>query len=325
VSAWLSVIVRGRSRFGRLAHVNIQAHVGVTHLSPELAGSRVATRRARQCALGSGNRSSSQRQVMCLEGVSECVVSMTQPSESLTGNSRQDRSPCQAPDRPRSEISHGQRWSTVSLMAAINGLLSRVWAYNSFQRFVGADRLRYRCIEQLDLSPGATVLDVGCGPAYYFPRLPSRVRYFGYDTDARYVEWAQKRWGNGDAIFRLGGFDEKQAASLPPIDAVLLLGILHHLSDEDSTDLLDLAARCLAPSGRVVTIDTCFEPSQGRISRWMAESDRGDYVREPSAFVELAESRFQGVEGELLIGLTRLPGSYWMMTMSDPRPIEPSK
>jgi SAM-dependent methyltransferase len=168
------------------------------------------------------------------------------------------------------------------------------------------------------------VLDVGCGPAYYFPSLPPRVRYYGFDTEPRYVSWAQKRWVDDDATFRLGVFDEEQAETLPPVDAVLLLGILHHLSDDESRDLLYLVARSLAPAGRVVTVDTCFEPTQGRISRWMAESDRGDYVREPMAFDKMARSHFQSVEGELLTGLTRLPGSYWMMTMSDPSPIEPS-
>ena len=209
-------------------------------------------------------------------------------------------------------------------MAPIEGLLSRVWAYNFLQRFVGADRLRYRCIGQLGLSPGETVLDVGCGPAYYFPRLPSPVRYYGFDTEPRYVQWAQRRWGNHNATFRLGVLDEEQTANLPPVDAVLLLGLLHHLADEDSSDLLHLIARCLAPSGRVVTVDTCLEPSQGRFSRWMAESDRGGYVREPAGFAEMASAHFKNVEGELLTGLTRLPGSYWMMTMSDPRPTEVS-
>jgi hypothetical protein len=40
--------------------------------------------------------------------------------------------------------------------------------------------------------------------------------------------------------------------------------------------------------------------------------------------MELARTHFQDVAGELLSGVTRIPGSYWMMTMSDPRPDEPS-
>ena len=46
-------------------------------------------------------------------------------------------------------------------------------------------------------SPGETVLDLGCGPAYYLGRLPRDIRYFGFDTSTRYIEHARKRWGDG--------------------------------------------------------------------------------------------------------------------------------
>ena len=140
------------------------------------------------------------------------------------------------------------------------------------------------------------MVDVGCGPAYYFDRLPQPLTYHGFDTEPRYIEWARKRWGDR-ATFHLGTFDAEHAAALGPVDAVLLLGVLHHLSDAQSAELLDLSARVLAPDGRVIAVDTCFEPAQGRIARWMAENDRGEYVREPAAFVELASERFERWRG----------------------------
>lgn len=208
-------------------------------------------------------------------------------------------------------------------MSQLRDLLRRGGIYIALQRIIGADKLRHMCIDQLDLAPGDTVADVGCGPAYYLDRLPMPLNYHGFDTEPRYIDWARKRWGD-TATFHVGVFGPTQASKLPPIDAVLLLGVLHHLSDEESLQLLELAAQSVAPSGRVVTVDTCFEPSQGRISRWMARNDRGEYVREPGRFMELARTHFLNVAGELLSGVTRIPGSYWMMTLSDPRPVEPS-
>jgi len=208
-------------------------------------------------------------------------------------------------------------------MLNLKGVLRRGGTYIALQRVIGADKLRHICIDQLDLAPGDTVADVGCGPAYYLDRLPMPLNYHGFDTEPRYIDWARKRWG-GTATFHVGVFGPTQARELPPIDAVLLLGILHHLSDEESLELLGLAAQSVAPFGRVVTVDTCFEPSQGRISRWMSRSDRGEYVREPGGFMELAGTHFHNVEGELLSGVTRIPGSYWMMTISGPRPRKPS-
>lgn len=203
-------------------------------------------------------------------------------------------------------------------MQALKNLLSYVPAYVTLQKAVGADRLRYRCIETADLHPGDTVLDVGCGPAYYFERLPQPIEYHGFDTAPRYVDWANKKWGGKGATIHLGIFDAEQAEKLPKVDAVLLLGLLHHLSDEQSIELLENAGRVLAPGGRVVSVDTCFEPSQGRISHWMSANDRGEYVREPKEFEDLARTAFGSVEGHIENTATRIPSSHWMMTSREP-------
>jgi cyclopropane fatty-acyl-phospholipid synthase-like methyltransferase len=201
-------------------------------------------------------------------------------------------------------------------MEGLKSLLRHVPAYVLLQRVVGADRMRYRCIEEI--RPGETVLDIGCGPAYYFPRLPQPLNYHGFDTDAPYIDWAKERFGGENASFHCGIFDEDAARSLPPIDAVLLLGLLHHLSDEQCTSLLNLAASVLSPGGRVISVDTCFEPTQGRISRWMSANDRGEYVREPAAFEKLALQSFGQVEGEVISDVTRVPIGSWMMRMTAP-------
>jgi SAM-dependent methyltransferase len=233
------------------------------------------------------------------------------------------------------------------MLAKVKGLLGYVPLYVALQRGLGADKLRYRCLDELDLRAGETVLDIGCGPAYYFERLISRrgslgsedprrgslgsedprrgslgsedpgIRYVGFDTAPRYIDYARKRWGDR-AEFRCAVFTEEQLATLPPADAVLMLGLLHHLSDQESRDLLALVARALAPGGRVISVDTCYEPSQGRISRWMSDNDRGEFVREPAGFTALAQAEFDDVAGELITDVTRIPSSFWMMRMAAP-------
>ena len=203
------------------------------------------------------------------------------------------------------------------MLAALKGLLGHHLLYVALQRGLGADRLRYRCLEELALQDGNTVIDVGCGPAYYFARLP-RVRYYGFDTSPRYIEHARQRWGSDQAEFRCEIFGEEHLSQIPPADAVLLLGLLHHLSDEASRHLLRVAARALAPGGRVIAVDPTLYPSQNRISRWMSENDRGEYVRTPEQFVALARETFGTVGGEIVDDATRIPTSHWMMRMSDP-------
>jgi SAM-dependent methyltransferase len=202
------------------------------------------------------------------------------------------------------------------LLATVKGLLGHVSLYVALQRGLGADRLRYRCLDELALKDGDTVIDVGCGPAYYFERLP-RVRYFGFDTAPRYIDHARSRWGDR-AQFRCEVFGEQHLAEIPPADAVLLLGLLHHMSDEDSRQLLRVAAKALAPGGRVIAVDTCYEPRQGRISRWMSDNDRGEHVRSPEAFVALGRESFEDVDGEIIDDATRIPSSFWLMRLRKP-------
>jgi SAM-dependent methyltransferase len=203
------------------------------------------------------------------------------------------------------------------VLARLKESLHHVQLYVLLQKAVGADRLRYRCIEALDLRPGDVVLDLGCGPAYYFERLP-KVTYYGFDTEARYIDYARGRWGDR-AEFRCELFTEAHLDDLPPANAIMVLGLLHHLSDEQCHTVLDLAGRALAPGGQVISVDPCFEPSQGRISRWMSENDRGEYVREPDGFVELARQYFDDVKGEIVNDATRIPSSHWMMSSRKPR------
>ncbi|MBB4960856.1 class I SAM-dependent methyltransferase [Micromonospora polyrhachis] len=203
------------------------------------------------------------------------------------------------------------------MLAAAKGLLGHVPLYVTLQRGLGADRLRYRCLDELSLADGDTVIDVGCGPAYYFERLP-RVRYYGFDTAPRYIEYARNRWGSDRAEFRCEVFGAEHLSQVPPADAVLLLGLLHHLSDEESRHVLRVAARALAPGGRVIAVDTCYEPRQGRISRWMSDNDRGEHVREPAGFTALARESFEEVDGEIIDDVTRIPSSFWLMRMRKP-------
>jgi SAM-dependent methyltransferase len=202
------------------------------------------------------------------------------------------------------------------VLAPAKRLLSQVPLYVALQKGIGADRLRYRCIDRLELKPGQAVLDIGCGPAYYLDRLPE-VRYYGFDTDAGYIAWAQKRWA-GRGTFQCAIFGDEHVAELPRFDAIMLLGLIHHLSDDDTRNLLRLATLALAPGGHVVSVDTVFEPTQGRVSRWMSENDRGEYVRTPEQFNALAGEYFGEVEGEVVNDATRVPASYWLMRMGAP-------
>jgi SAM-dependent methyltransferase len=202
------------------------------------------------------------------------------------------------------------------MLARLRSTLANVGLYIAVQKGIGADRIRHRCLDEAELKPGDRVLDVGCGPAYYFDRLPE-VSYVGFDTSEPYVAHARKRYGDR-GTFRCEVLTEAHLPDLGDFDAVLLFGLLHHLDDEQCATLLDLAARALAPGGRVISCDPTLHDGQNRVSRWMSENDRGEYVRTPQAFEALARASFGEVDVHLLDTLSRIPTSHSMMRMSAP-------
>jgi SAM-dependent methyltransferase len=202
------------------------------------------------------------------------------------------------------------------MLAPLTRLLANVNLYIALQKGVGADRVRYRCLDEAGLKPGERVLDVGCGPAYYFNRLPA-VTYLGFDTSPPYIDYARRKYGHRGE-FRCEVLTAQHLQDLPPFDAVLLFGLLHHLHDDDCATLLDVAAKAIAPGGRVISVDPCLHPGQGRISRWMSENDRGGYVREPRGFDVLAQACFSTVSTEILDTVSRVPASHYLMRMSAP-------
>ena len=203
-------------------------------------------------------------------------------------------------------------------MNSPKNLWSVVPAYIALQKLLGADRVRYRALDALELKSGEVIFDIGCGPAYYFERLPSDIVYHGFDTNQRYIDWSTRNFGD-EGTFHCGLFDHTSARQLPRPNAILLLGLLHHLPDDEARDVVDLAASVLVPGGRVLALDTCFEHDKRLIPRWLAEHDRGEFVRLPEQFEELAAPSFASITGELVTGSWKMPGSYWLMRLSDPR------
>ena len=194
---------------------------------------------------------------------------------------------------------------------------ARANGYVLGQRLVGGDRARADCLDGLELQAGDRILDIGCGPAYYFGRLPD-CEYFGFDTNAAQISVAQADFGARGRFFAEPYTAEHQR-QFAPFDKVLLLGLLHHLNDADAHGLLQLVARSLKPGGRVVALDTPFYDGQSRLSRFLAKNDRGDYVRRPDEFQALAAASFEHVTSRLLGGTLLMPFAFFLMTLSGPR------
>ena len=178
------------------------------------------------------------------------------------------------------QITHGLR-----------SILSDPFFYSTFQALMGAHKTRQHFIANY-VRPfaGMTVLDVGCGPADILAFMP-QVDYWGYDISERYISKAQKRFGT-QGKFHCKRLQTADIDELPSFDLVLALGLLHHLSDEEATGLLQLASKALKADGRLLTIDPCFADSQNSVARFLVRNDRGLNVRNRDGYEILAKSVF---------------------------------
>lgn len=114
----------------------------------------------------------------------------------------------------------------------------------------GADTLRARSYELLELPYGAAVVDVGCGAGRAVGELAERgSRAIGVDVSEQMIAAARLRWP--DADFRMG-----DAYDLPIEDGEVAGyradKVFHELAD--AAKALEEARRVLAPGGRVVLI-----------------------------------------------------------------------
>ena len=162
----------------------------------------------------------------------------------------------------------------------------------------------YRCIQRLFYHPrtdsyfhkliGVTeekkILDVGCGLGDNALRFPNS-EYVGIDISQEYIDNANNRFG------KLGRFycvsvDEIEKIDITKIDIVIIKAVLHHLSDEQISSLLEKLKNIMNPGGVLVTLDCAFCPKQNPISRMFVSLDRGLFVREVDHYRALLRKSF---------------------------------
>jgi ubiquinone/menaquinone biosynthesis C-methylase UbiE len=157
---------------------------------------------------------------------------------------------------------------------------------------------------------GDTILDIGCGPADILMYLPE-VHYIGFDISQSYINAAIRKYKDRGTFFC--GKVTADAVSDVNADIVLASGVLHHLNDQECEDLFTLAYNSLKKGGRLITLDGCYVEGQSRLARYIISKDRGQYVRQPQQYRELAVRIFSDVNTDISNDLIRIPYTHIIM------------
>lgn len=161
--------------------------------------------------------------------------------------------------------------------------------YGVLQDFVhqGHRHTYRRIVELLDIRPGESVIEIGCGTgsvARHF--IADGYDYWGFDPTADRIEAAQREIPGGH--FVVGDALAIDNMDLPDARCFFVHGVLHHLSDEQ----VRRAMNSVFSRGRdkVIVVAEPIRPRRwwhNPFSTLLANLDEGDYVRTLEAWRKL--------------------------------------
>ncbi len=198
---------------------------------------------------------------------------------------------------------------SAGISSTLKGYLGHPELYHLLQRAMGFFRARETLVKEfLPPERNLRMLDIGCGPGHIVDLLPPEIRYEGFDTDAAYIEYAQRKFGHRgnfrNAIFEASLFAPNS------FDVVTLNGVLHHMDDDVARQVLSDAAAVLKPGGTFLALDGCYRSGQSSFEKRLLDNDRGKFVRTEKAYRDLVEPFFAKTDTVLRSNIARVPYTF---------------
>lgn len=157
------------------------------------------------------------------------------------------------------------------------------------------------------------VLDCGCGPAQYRKLIDCK-KYVGIDFNKKHIQTAEKRFPldtfiNDDVLnINLSKFEK--------FTDILLFGLIHHLSDENSKTLINKLSAHLEVGGKIVTIDPVYVNGNSiykKLANFVASKDQGNFVRSQNEYLELLKPSNLEIISKIYNRLLRIPFHHHIM------------
>ena len=198
--------------------------------------------------------------------------------------------------------------------SGLKRLLTISWFYDFFQeRLLGGSKAReWLATNVWKPRSGEAVVDIGCGPGTILAHLPLDIEYLGIDISENYIRSARKKFPDRGTFFlgTVGDLVNQDSSHSASADLVLCNGLLHHLTDREALEVLELAKRIMRPGGRLVCLEAAFLARQTGLSRWIVNSDRGRHVRFEHEWKDLIGQAFESYSTRILTGLLRIPYTH---------------
>jgi SAM-dependent methyltransferase len=194
----------------------------------------------------------------------------------------------------------------MSMMTRVKSLLAFPASYRFAIGVFGNPRNRQWFVDEvLRVSPGDRLVDIGCGPAEIFRRLPS-VQYIGCDVNESYLAAARKEFGDRGVFIAGRCEDWERDSRSHAADIVLANGVLHHVDDDELLRILAFAHRVLKPGGRFIFYEPCYLIWQSRTSAFLMAHDRGQHIRKEQEWKDVVGRVFGQARTNVVTDVNRL-------------------
>jgi cyclopropane fatty-acyl-phospholipid synthase-like methyltransferase len=155
-----------------------------------------------------------------------------------------------------------------------------------------------------------SILDIGCGNGNIVRYLPKSIKYLGYDFNSNYILNAKKLYSNEKIKFECIDINIGKLNFDSNFDFVIVIGVLHHLSDEACRQVFETAINHLSKGGSLLTIDPTFVPKQNAIAKFIISKDRGKSIRTSSQMKNIQSEYFESIKHSIYNNLGNIPYNH---------------
>lgn len=157
------------------------------------------------------------------------------------------------------------------------------------KKFVKKTLIRYKA---------KTVLDIGCGTGDFVDVVAKNSKYLGIDFNKKFIDFANSEYGKKKNVrFLVQDVTDKNFYDKKKFDAVILISMLHHLSDKELNQVLPVAKKVAKKT--VIIADIIPDPP-GFLRKLMVKLDQGKFVRSKEEKIKVVSKYFKVIETEII-------------------------
>jgi Methyltransferase domain len=195
-------------------------------------------------------------------------------------------------------------------------ILGIPWIYDNVRPFLVGGINFQEGYSWLDLKPEDIVIDVGCGTGAAFDYIDPQTCYHGFDTDERALNKLRQNHPGPNVHLYPTCLTEADVSRIRPTK-VMLFGLIHHVSDNDTLSLLAALASSTTVQ-RIVSADVIFRPGKW-INNLLASLDRGRHVRTEKGYRDLIAGSPFAIRDTKLLQSGNGAAKYFVMCMEPNR------